>query len=154
MRYAALVFFVIIVSCAWPGAVNAAGDGRKYVGSKQCKSCHEEEYQNFVNHSKQAKSYESVVTMSKGLAKSELQGCYKCHTTGYGQPGGFRSMRETPQLKEAGCETCHGPGSIHCETGDKKDIRGKLGSADCKQCHTDRIVGAFGLQPMVYGGVH
>ncbi|HIJ68796.1 MAG TPA: hypothetical protein HPP81_06780 [Deltaproteobacteria bacterium] len=38
------------------------------------------------------------------LTDSESLGCYKCHTTGCGEPGGFRSEQETPQLRNARCE--------------------------------------------------
>lgn len=31
-----------------------------------------------------------------------------CTWPGYGEPGGFRFEKETPQLRNAGCETCHG----------------------------------------------
>ncbi len=153
MRYASAIMLFIGICCTCSGAAGA-GDKKTYVGSEACKTCHAQEYERFMKYSKQAKSYESVALMKKGLTESELQGCYKCHTTGYGQPGGFRSLRQTPRLKEAGCETCHGPGSLHYQTGDKKDIKGKLTAADCKQCHSDRTIQSFGVKPLVYGGVH
>ena len=39
--------------------------------------------------------------------------CLKCHSTGFGQPTGFKSLKETPNLAANTCENCHGPGSEH-----------------------------------------
>ena len=125
-----------------------------YVGSDACKGCHELEFKNFISYAKKAHSYKDVKILSKKLTSSELVECFECHTTGYGKPGGFRSEQETPHLKDAGCEACHGPGSTHCETGDPKDIKGKLVAKDCETCHNPERVKAFNYRPLVYGGAH
>jgi hypothetical protein len=39
----------------------------------------------------------------------------KCHATGFGQPTGFKSLKETPNLAANTCENCHGPGSEHAK---------------------------------------
>jgi hypothetical protein len=127
---------------------------KTYVGSKTCQECHEEEFENFSTYAKKSHSFSSITKMKKGLTDAEVKGCYECHTTGYGEPGGFISEAETPHLKDAGCESCHGPGSLHCETGESKDIKGHLSQKDCEKCHNSERVGAFNYKPLIYGGAH
>src|SRR4030042_5842574 len=86
------------------------GNKGGYVGSDACKDCHEKEYNSFMTYAKKSKSFESIERVRKGLTEEEIKGCYFCHTTGYGKPGGFVSPEKTPHLKNAGCEVCHGPG--------------------------------------------
>ncbi len=119
-----------------------------------CKQCHPDEYQSFMAYAKKSRSFHSVERMKKGLTQEELRQCYSCHTTGYGRPGGFVSPEETPQLKNAGCEVCHGPGSVHVKTGDPKDIKAKLTMNDCKSCHTSERIRAFRFRPLIHGGAH
>jgi hypothetical protein len=126
----------------------------KYVGSETCKECHAAEYGNFKQYNKMARSFESIADRKKGLNDAELKQCFGCHTTGYGKEGGFRSEQETPQVKDAGCEVCHGPGSVHSETGDPKDIKGKLTDKDCESCHNSERVDSFKHKPLVHGGAH
>jgi hypothetical protein len=128
--------------------------GPVYVGSKACEACHPDEYENFVSFAKKAASYESVLKMRKGLTAAELKSCYACHTTGYGRPGGFRSEAETPHLKNAGCEVCHGPGSVHADSGDPRDLGAAITIEDCRSCHNNERVESFGFKPMLYGGAH
>jgi len=132
----------------------AAEAGKSYVGSKACASCHEEEYENFIKYSKKAHSFHSVQLMRKELTSSELKECFHCHTTGYGKPGGFISEKQTPDLKNLGCETCHGPGSAHVDSEDASDILGKVDKDSCKACHNTDRVRAFRYKPMLYAGAH
>lgn len=148
------VFFATILVFGW--SVGKAGsEGQKtYVGSKACQDCHEDEYENFRTYAKKAHSYDSIKVMKKGLTDAEFQNCLGCHTTGYGKPGGFRSEQDTPDLKEAGCEVCHGPGSLHCETEDPGAIVGSLTAKECESCHRSDRVEAFNYKPLIYGGAH
>lgn len=125
-----------------------------YVGSESCKACHPEQYERFMTHAKKPHSYDHVKLMRKGLTDAEYRQCLECHTTGYGKAGGFRSEEETPHLKHAGCEVCHGPGSIHVNSEDPKDIKSRLSIEDCVTCHSPERVEAFRYKPMVYGGAH
>ena len=126
----------------------------EYVGSEACKPCHEKEYSSFVQYAKKSKSYQSIVRLEKGLSKEDLTKCYGCHTTGYGRPGGFTSIEETPDMKNAGCEVCHGPGGTHVKTQDSNSIKVKPTREDCETCHTSERIKAFRYTPLIHGGGH
>jgi len=138
----------------WRAESARCAEQPKYLGSDACKECHAAEYGTFKQFNKKAHSFQSLTRLKKGLDEAEQKKCFECHTTGYGKEGGFRSEQETPTLKDAGCEVCHGPGSIHCETGDPKDIKGKLTAKDCEACHNSERINAFKYKPLVYGGAH
>ncbi len=128
----------------------------KYVGSKACADCHEEEYKSYSSYAKKAHSFQAIEKMRKHLTQDEVKGCYKCHTTGYGSPGGFVSEEATPDLKNVGCEVCHGPGSRHVESEDAEDILGTVDKIKgvCDRCHTSERVEAFNFRPLLHGGAH
>jgi hypothetical protein len=147
------IFAVLILLIS---SVNYAHAKRipKYVGSEACKKCHEKEYISFTTHAKKSKSFESIERVKKGLTEDEIRGCYSCHTTGYGQPGGFVSAEETPHLKNAGCEVCHGPCEFHVKTWWFSRIKRKPTVQDCEVCHTEERVRAFRYKPLIHGGAH
>ena len=125
-----------------------------YVGSEVCKDCHQEEYDRFMKYSKKADSFKSIKKMEKKLTPEEYRECFECHTTGYGQKGGFVSEQQTPELKDTGCEVCHGPGSLHADSEDPDDIIGVLTMENCMTCHNEERVNAFDFNPLLYGGAH
>ncbi|MEG6550920.1 cytochrome c family protein [Desulfocurvibacter africanus] len=127
--------------------------GSAYVGSKACAQCHESEYAAYSQHSKKAYSWKAVTKMASDLKPNELQECYACHTTGYGQ-GGFVSIEQTPHLADVGCETCHGPGKEHSETGDPTHISRQITIKACEACHNSERVGSFNFKPLVHSGAH
>jgi Zn finger protein HypA/HybF involved in hydrogenase expression len=98
-----------------------AGAGEpSYVGAKGCKMCHIKQFKSW-EATKMAQSFEvlkpGVKAEEKKLAGLDAQAdytadpeCLPCHTTGYGEPGGFVSLAETPELAGVQCESCHGPG--------------------------------------------
>ncbi|MHC1790187.1 cytochrome c family protein [Solidesulfovibrio sp.] len=126
-----------------------------YVGSKVCMGCHPKEYDSFSKYSKKAHSSQSIKIMAPKLSPEELTGCFACHTTGYGKPGGFVSFEKTPELADAGCEVCHGPGSDHADAGgDPNLIQSKLAMAQCESCHNADRVRTFNFKPMLFAGAH
>ncbi|WP_428563060.1 MAG: multiheme c-type cytochrome [Solidesulfovibrio sp. DCME] len=132
----------------------ARADGARYVGTAACAGCHPTEHTAFEKYSKKAHSSKNVRLMAAKLSPEELAGCFVCHATGYGKPGGFTSLTATPELADAGCEVCHGPGSLHTASGDPAAIKGKPTVDDCRACHSDARVRAFGFKPLLRAGAH
>ncbi len=139
----------LVITCNWVHA-----GSKTYVGSKKCAECHEQEYQKWSKYTKKSHSFEDVMKMKHDLTPEELKSCYGCHTTGYGDPTGFRDPVSTPDLKEVGCEACHGPGSAHVESNSPADIKVKITMRDCERCHNAARVGNFGFKPLVHAGAH
>lgn len=150
---AALLGVAACLAVALPCLADSDGQA-SYLGSQACKECHEEQYERFEKLSKKAHSFNSIKIMRKGLTQEEQRKCYECHTTGYNRPGGFTSEAATPQLMNAGCEVCHGPGSLHATSQDSKQIRRRPSIKDCEACHNSERVGAFRFRPVIYGGAH
>ncbi|NUQ65023.1 MAG: hypothetical protein HUU20_21370 [Pirellulales bacterium] len=108
---AAAAFAALMVGDWRPSAAVLADPpaGQSYVGTKRCASCHFEQYMTWKK-SKHALSFENLPPAYKSNAA-----CLQCHTTGFGQPGGFQDEASTPDLVGNTCENCHGPGSEHCK---------------------------------------
>ncbi|UCG49910.1 MAG: cytochrome c family protein [Phycisphaerales bacterium] len=103
--------------------------GLRYAGSKSCKSCHEYNYE-IWSTKPHARAYATLVEVGSEYDPE----CVVCHVVGMKYYGGFISPEQTPNLKDVGCENCHGPGSEH---------NGNLGYApttepkqNCTDCHT------------------
>lgn len=158
MKNVPIAILIVFVSFFQAGNACHAGEDSgqptTYVGSAACKECHEEAYASFMTYAKKSKSFESIERLRTRLTGEEIKLCYSCHTTGYGKPGGFVSPEKTPQLKNAGCEVCHGPGSLHVKTKDPADIISHLSKDDCEVCHTSERVKAFRYKPLIHGGAH
>jgi hypothetical protein len=84
-------------------------EGQTYVGTKECAACHFEQFMTWRN-TRHAKAFEQLPEKYRAD-----QVCLGCHSTGHGQPTGFKSIKETPNLAGNTCEGCHGPGSKHSE---------------------------------------
>jgi hypothetical protein len=154
IRYAIVILLISLFVNSSSSAEQMTRKDPRYIGSEACKSCHENEYRNFITYAKKATSYRSIERVKKGLSEEEIKGCYACHTTGYGKPGGFISEEKTPHLKNAGCEVCHGPGEFHINLRDPRYIKRKMKIEDCEVCHTSERVRAFRYKPMIHGGAH
>ncbi len=148
-----LVATASLAVAAEPKKAEPQAPEQRFVGSSACKRCHPEQSESFARSAKKARSWTSIERMKKRLTPKELEGCYACHTTGYGRPGGFESLENTPELANAGCETCHGPASAHVASGEKAQITRKPEQKDCEVCHSARIQ-VFNYRPVLRAGAH
>ncbi len=130
-----------------------------YIGAKKCKPCHIKQFKAWEKTS-MATSFNNLKPLVKEAEKQRIgldpgkdytedADCLKCHTTGYGKPGGFIGADETPEMVNVQCEECHGPGSEFIKIM-KKDKKHKLADVKaagltipseneegCMQCHGD-----------------
>ncbi len=111
---------------AQPAGTPLAGD--HYLGEKNCRRCHEAEYQMYSSQ----KHAEAFATLTKNQRDASPE-CLPCHVVGYGQPGGFASKQGTPDLVNVQCENCHGMGTKHPDKGDTSAV---VGPQVCLTCHT------------------
>jgi hypothetical protein len=79
-----------------------------YIGVKKCAACHFDQYIQW-RKTKHATTFNLLPAQYQNDAK-----CLKCHTTGFGEPTGYKTAADV-DLKGTTCEECHGPGSKHAE---------------------------------------
>jgi hypothetical protein len=84
----------------------------EYVGSEACKKCHPHAYKVW-KASKHSHAYKTLVEAKHPSLRQYDGECVVCHTVGFGYQTGFRNEKDTPKLENVGCESCHGPASLH-----------------------------------------
>jgi hypothetical protein len=134
-------------------------NGRVFVGSQECKDCHEKAYKTWKG-TPHSHALETLVHLDP--SRQFDPECLSCHVTGWDPQkftpfvGGYLSQDKTPLLGGNGCENCHGPGSAHvaAEQGTVKASEAELTRlrremqlsiatpegkkkviANCSQCH-------------------
>lgn len=111
-------------------------DELRYVGSKSCASCHEYEYSQWSTKA----HADAFATLVKAGSDRDPE-CVICHVVGMDRSSGFVSEQKTPELKDVGCENCHGPGSEHIRTwGLAATAEPK---ATCLDCHSPEHSGGY-----------
>lgn len=100
-----------------------------YSGNQKCGSCHADALKVW----KGSKHAGALKTLE--IEKHDRDpDCVSCHVVGLESQSGFRSRKETPQLTDVGCESCHGPGDKHSLSPYKIKMP-KVGEKSCMKCH-------------------
>jgi len=113
-----------------PGVKNLA----KYAGTESCVTCHSSAAHVWsdTGHA------HAFATLLHAKADADPK-CIGCHTVGFQSPSGYRREFRETKLVNVGCESCHGPGSLHVEqrlAGAERPARFRpLGAGDCQKCH-------------------
>ncbi len=96
------------------------GEGGKYIGSRNCKICHEKAYAVWEKTG-HARSLEKL--KEKEPRRSALAECVECHVTGFGFETGW--TKDASHLASVGCESCHGVASNHVDLANSsEDVNG------------------------------
>ena len=105
-----------------------------YVGNERCVSCHPTAAAVWT----QSAHARAFATLLSRKADADPK-CIGCHTTGFGVFSGYRREFGRNQLVNAGCESCHGPGSLHVRQREGDTTVSftyrPLGAGDCQKCH-------------------
>lgn len=113
-----------------PGIKAAA----QFVGANACLECHPDAAKAW-NASAHARAFATLQAVHADADPN----CIACHTVGFGDPSGYRRALGAGDLVNVGCESCHGPGSLHVaqrRQGDgQTDHFRTLGAGDCQKCH-------------------
>lgn len=127
-------------------------NGFAYAGNDSCTMCHAEAARIWKGTA-HAHAWESLVRRAERdqWPVTRHPECVSCHVAGYGEKTGFVTIEKTPELKDVGCESCHGPGSRHIrfwkqeaaslegpayDAAKKEATMGQLGMNSCFTCHT------------------
>src|SRR3972149_5236918 len=116
--FAAVVFFLD------RGAI--AAEKASFEGYKKCGGCHKSQKDAWLE-TKHAKAMHSLKPGERKEEKKKAKldtekdytqekDCLTCHTTGFGDRGGYKasmSGKDAEYFGNIGCESCHGAGSIY-----------------------------------------
>jgi len=98
--------------------------------SVSCSKCHSEVYEEWkkTNH---AKAYTTLVDRNRHFDPE----CLPCHTTRFGEPGGFNIESQEEELAHVQCESCHGSGAEHMAKDGAIPLK-RFDKSVCLKCHT------------------
>jgi hypothetical protein len=117
--------------------IKPLADGLAYVGPKLCADCHDADADKCADHL-HSHAWQTLIDAERReeWPVTYYPECVSCHVVGYGMQSGFVSPEKTPDLLNVTCESCHGPGNKHVESGADVGIPiPKPSVRDCMVCH-------------------
>jgi hypothetical protein len=99
-------------------------------GTDTCQECHADDC-SLWRKSKHAQAWNSLKQKNAQYDPD----CQRCHTTGYGLPGGFASVHSGGRLVDGGCENCHGPSKAHVKDSNVLTAYYAQAKDRCISCH-------------------
>ncbi|HEY7426246.1 MAG TPA: multiheme c-type cytochrome [Gemmataceae bacterium] len=131
------------------GLKNPGNGVPTYVGSERCMKCHDPAYEVWKT-SDHSHAYQTLVDAKRPSLRQFDGECIVCHTVGFTYNSGFQDAVQTPKLKNVGCESCHGPGSLHAANPLNQEWRERMNESwrhaknknlaierMCKNCHDE-----------------
>ena len=125
-------------------------NGLEYLGSKSCglAPCHKYEYKIWSKKSPHNHAYQTLVKVGSQYDPE----CVICHVVGLTYETGFVSEKSQKDLRDVGCEVCHGPGSKHMAAllMNEKDSGTDEPKSRCIDCHTSEHSPEFEAKEQQY----
>ncbi len=142
VKFSRIALAFVLALAVMGGVANAEASG-KYIGIKKCQMCHTTVVkQKFIfDHwltTKHAKATENLPADKKADAE-----CLKCHSTGFGKPGGMTvemAKANDTTMANNQCENCHGAGEAHSKAPkeQKKATMNTPTKDTCLTCHVEK----------------
>jgi predicted CXXCH cytochrome family protein len=122
----------IVAGCGGHAAIAPPGPGgdARFVGAEVCKACHRNQHAAWTTT-----GHSDALAVLQAIGQGENPVCLSCHTVGFGQPTGYTSEAETPQLANVQCENCHGAGGNHVTNPAQNEMQVRLEAELCGGCH-------------------
>ena len=114
-----------------PAPAKAPDETWQFGSNGACVLCHDAATKQFKTTA-HASALQTL--QSKGRGRDRY--CFTCHTTGFAQPGGTRSLDTAiTYFGEVGCESCHGPSVRHVRLNRAQGTRRQVPESVCLGCH-------------------